>query len=571
MNKTSIEQARPPRLPSVVSEADVWDLYFLLLILISLMPIWMFQYVPTQDGPAHLESAMALIELSHADPGIFRDFFIEQWRIGTNQVYHLLLVALGSFLPLLLAEKLVLSAYVILLPLATRYTAGKLSLITVQAIFLIFPIIYSPLFYMGLFNYCFGLIFYVLVIGLYFNRKRIPSRTNTIKLTVVLLLTFFVHIVASAAAIVTLLIIAGVEAFDSVRKAGHKNHATVWHRKELWKEALQLGLIIAPTILMIALFFIEMSAAPRPPTDAPSGFSSILWEILTSFRISSDKLRVFTTFSAYDLLIAIPFIVLIVTTAFIALHQDRQQKVPSNSYASLLVSAIVFLVMFAVSPDRLGEIGSVPDRLILFVLILAILWLSTQSFSNQAQHIIGTLSIMMTVAAIASKIPVHAMFNYDIREYVSVSQYIERNSTLLPLHIKDDIIPNGLVAMRPRVRPLPLTHAAGYLSIDRKLVDLSSYQARTGYFPLQFRDDANPAAQLSPDSNPSRYEYRPFRVDLEKYKQRTGFAVDYVLLWGYSGNDNSDDVQSVIAQLEKNYILVCKSAPRALVSVYRAK
>lgn len=80
----------------------MWGLPLALLLL----PLWLFAYVPTQDGPAHLESAAALLELK--DSPFLGTFYESNWRWATNQVHHALLVALGSFLPLLIAEKLVL-------------------------------------------------------------------------------------------------------------------------------------------------------------------------------------------------------------------------------------------------------------------------------------------------------------------------------------------------------------------------------------------------------------------------------------------------------------------------------
>src|SRR5262245_27031384 len=50
-------------------------LFFTLLILIHLVPIWSFTYFPSQDGPAHINNANILREYYQPDRSIFREYY----------------------------------------------------------------------------------------------------------------------------------------------------------------------------------------------------------------------------------------------------------------------------------------------------------------------------------------------------------------------------------------------------------------------------------------------------------------------------------------------------------------
>lgn len=96
------------------------DWLILVLVAASLAPIWLFRYIPTQDGPAHLYNSHILRQYLNPDYN-FQQFYNLRATLFPNWIAHALL-GLSMFLfPPLIAEKVVISLYVILFPLAIAY------------------------------------------------------------------------------------------------------------------------------------------------------------------------------------------------------------------------------------------------------------------------------------------------------------------------------------------------------------------------------------------------------------------------------------------------------------------
>ena len=90
------------------------------LIVIYLLPIWLFPYFPTQDGVSHVYNSQILTEYSNPEYE-FRDYYEINWYPFPNWLSHFSLAMLMFVFPPLIAEKIFLSLYVILFPLAIYY------------------------------------------------------------------------------------------------------------------------------------------------------------------------------------------------------------------------------------------------------------------------------------------------------------------------------------------------------------------------------------------------------------------------------------------------------------------
>jgi hypothetical protein len=93
-------------------------------------------------------------------------------------------------------------------------------------------------------------------------------------------------------------------------------------------------------------------------------------------------------------------------------------------------------------------------------------------------------------------------------------------------------------------------HAVGYIAARKRLVDLSLYEANENYFPILYRPTLNPFLHLSVGL--LGIEESPPRVEILAYPQRTGGAVDYVLIWGLP-QDRSPAGVGLLRQLEEGY------------------
>src|ERR1051325_10961691 len=87
---------------------------FLALALLQLVPIWSVHYLPTTDGPSHLYNAWVMRDLVGGHRGPIAETFEIDWRPHPNWIETAALALLMTVLPPLVAEKLLVSAIVLL-------------------------------------------------------------------------------------------------------------------------------------------------------------------------------------------------------------------------------------------------------------------------------------------------------------------------------------------------------------------------------------------------------------------------------------------------------------------------
>ena len=533
----------------------LWLGCFALLSLLSLAFIWLFPYVPTQDGPAHLDAAATLLRLSE---GSFQSRFFEaQWQLATNQLYHGLLVSLGSLFPLLVAEKLLLSVYALAVPASALFAMRGLRGSSPLAIFLIFPTIYSYVFYLGFYNFCLGLVFFLLTLGIFFRLVDAETLRRSALLTALLALClalcYAAHIVAAANALLAL----GVMTLVTLLR--RRTHAP--------RHALLVALAALPTVGFVGTFFLTQ---PSSAEEGATNFLSVPDLIAAFFfHIPNLPYKVYSPLIVHswlDALFSAPWHLLLVALLGLAIRRSVRER--SAARPDLLAALAVFLFVILWTPNRLGEIGFLTDRFLPYGYALLTLWLSAVRFAPRVWRRAALAGTLCAAALFVYRLPLHAMLNANLREFVSAEEVIEDDSAVLPLIlVKDDNAypPAGFVL--PNMRYSETLHAVGYLALGRSIVTLNDYQASKGYFPLRYKEAASPVEYLT-EGEFAALERPPFAFDLRAYREETGQAVDYLLLWGDLDEVRArPDVQGILAQLG-DYTLVHTSEPRNLMRVY---
>ena len=560
------------------------------LTLIYLLPLWLFTYFPTADGPVHLGSAAVLRGLEGGDAPFLSTFFYPQWSFATNQLYHGLLVALGSLMPLLTAEKLILSFYVVMLPLATLFAVKRLRG-EALAVFLVFPFIYSYIVLLGLYNLALGLVVFMFTIGTYVSFARRPTLAKGVGVALLLLLSYFVHVIASASALLAIGVMAVFKLLASLlgweRDGARGDARPARQTLAAPKPANVFGstlLTFVPVVALIGIFF--LTTGRDSASDASlSNFVSVPTMIQTFLTQPSSPLavgkRILTTYAYTDVFVTAPWNLLLLVLAGVALYRTfvRSTGRRERGFGDLVLPAVVVFALIVVwSPRRLGEVGLLTERFLPFLYLLFVLWLSSKPLTPRLWRHVALLGFAFAAASLFYHLPVFAIFNTDLKEYVSAAQSIEDDSTVLAIPLdnydRNSSLENGLSQMYPQMRLSPFIGATGYITLERTIADLRNYQARKDYFPLRLRPELSPDLYLTSPDVPektgeglSHLDYPPFSIDLSRYAAETGCTVDYVLFWGpfeaYEG-----EIAPILEQLQPNYTLTYVSKPRGLMRVY---
>ena len=129
------------------------SILFFILLIGSLVPLWLHPYYLTGDGPCHVYNAKIVFDLwlDH-DYDFYNPYFYLHRILLPNWFSHFWLGLLLQFFSPALAEKILLSAYVILLPISVRYAIKQVNPQSQYLALLAFPFIYNRVFQMGFYN-----------------------------------------------------------------------------------------------------------------------------------------------------------------------------------------------------------------------------------------------------------------------------------------------------------------------------------------------------------------------------------------------------------------------------------
>ena len=131
---------------------------FYVFLVINLLPLLVFKFFPTVDGPAHLYNSRLIIELLGQDSYLENYFTFNE--IAPNWLGHIMLSIFQFVFPAYIAEKCLLLIYFIGFPVSFR------AFIKIQPdhnntlIYYVFPFTYSFLLYYGFYNFHIGLVLF---------------------------------------------------------------------------------------------------------------------------------------------------------------------------------------------------------------------------------------------------------------------------------------------------------------------------------------------------------------------------------------------------------------------------
>jgi hypothetical protein len=231
----------------------------------------------------------------------------------------------------------------------------------------------------------------------------------------------------------------------------------------------------------------------------------------------------------------------------------------------LLLAVGALLCLYLVVPTGFAGGGFFSQRLQLQMVLLFVVWLADQEVGTNLRRWGAAAVVALAAGWTVLHGLAYARLDRLLVEYTSLAGQIEPGSTVLSLsflgHSPQPTASGAVFKGRP------FTHAAGYLAVERRLVDLGLYQADRGYFPVVYRDELNPYRHLTSDGELES----PAGVDLLAY-ERTGGSVDYVVLWARREADAGEGgAARLLAQLASHYELVTVTAPAGLGELYRRR
>jgi hypothetical protein len=503
---------------------------FAALIVLHLLPIWMLPAAPTQDGPAHLAMAHALRQIDQPDGAYLREYLQHNQEAIPNWFIFFLLADVLRPFSLPVAEKILLSAYVILLPLAARYALRSVRPGAGFLAFLIFPFVYNYLLNMGFYNFCFSLAAFFFALGLWLKHRGQLNPLRTLGLALLVLWTYFCHPVTLGVLVGTLLTLAGWRALLRRRLTG-----LVWTAASC----------VPAVVLLLTFLSHRMGGRVSDMT---------LWakvrQLVSLYSLVSIDSRMLYLSLVLSILLAL------LTATTLVRRGQRRQLLPGDG---LLVATVLLVGVYFVAPNEMGQGGFVTHRLNLFPFLVLILWLGTFSYAAPIKAALRSAAMALALGFLAATLALWAGLDAYMGEILTMAPHLEPRRTLVTLSFSNAGVDE--IDEQLSFRTWPFVHAGSLLAARRPVVDLSLYEAHENYFPLTYRPEKDPFTRLARE--PLDLEAEPPRVDL------SALPVDYVLLvWPKAVPPGNPAAQSIRRQLAQGYERVHVS-PQGIAELYR--
>ncbi len=518
------------------------------LLAVQLLSIWSVRFVPTQDGPVHLEMAAQLRALAGGDAGLLARYYEPNPRPEPNWLVYPLLSALARETSWRVAEKVIFSLYLVALPLALAYALAAARRAAVFLAVFAVPLGANYLFHMGFLNFSLSVPLGLVALG-FGLRLRPPRRLGPVfVLALLLLATCAAHVVSACAAIAALCAAAAWRE-GAASGAG-------W-RVRLRGAVRGLGVPLSaslPTLALVASFLAGPSRHAiswQPPLD-------LLRRLLF--------LHVLVSYDRVELVPSVACAALLFGLALLRLA-GRHRLAPAARGDELLAAVAVLVALYFVLPASLGGGGYLNPRLQLWAVLLALVWLGGEAWSGQQQRTITVAAGTFGLALILMQGMAYRRLNPYLEEFASIEPWLPADSTVLPLSfVEQEWRLRDASFSGYKVRPFE--HALGYLACRKPIVDLTEYQADQGYFPIRYRADVNPYRSLVPEEGV--VEDALATIDWQAYEARGGL-VDYVLLWGRTASSPWPGEGAFLDRLAADFEPVFSSRPRGLAELYRRR
>lgn len=498
-----------------------------------LVPIWAFKYFPTQDGPVHLENVMVLSQYFGPVGDIWRQYYTINTCFVPTWLGHLAFCGLMQIIPPLFAEKIFLTIYIVGMISAFYYCVRSLDRSSGFCVVLIFPFLYNHLFHMGFYSFSCSFILYLVLIGYFFRHGRDFGVLKTGVFFFLTALLYLLHPFSFAMAVlfvvpVVFLDICGTRNTADDNRSGLKRIAPA--------VTILLGMI--PLILFARGKPAEMYQFP-------------------DFLQNLTNLLIFSSLASFDYKEYIWIFLFGLALFFLLIKSGKSLFSGNNEYRNVAAIMVLYVLMYFFLPNYLFGGGYISSRLGLFIYLVLILWISANHKLWNFRAGIQICIYLISIGLLTTHFIRYIELNDYLQEYVSTAQYMCSGKTVLPLRFAH--VEKGMG------KTDPFLHAAGYVSLDRRVIDFSNYEAKTGYFPLVFRPQLNPDVHLGKTEN-----LPPSPLSLE-FAPASGGNVDYILTWGRKGVAPDARVDSIMKYIEERFDLLYVSSPGGLAELWRNK
>ncbi len=527
-----------------LSSGRLESLAFLLLMPVALLPLVLLRHMVSIDGPSHVLGAYVL---AHSRLPLYAQYYRIDLFPTPNLATELVLAGLMRLLSPAAAEKVLVAGYVLLLPAAVRYAVRSVEPDTRWLSYLAFPFVWQVLLFYGFYNFSYGLALSLFAVGSVARYRRRWTPRRGLLLAVLLLLTYFTHLLPLLMALLFTGVVVAWDALRDVRSPGTR-------AADVLRAALVPVLAVVPVLLLTIVYV----ARPSPYQVSPE-WTSLAGKLGGLLSLWTPLF----TFTPPERFLAG---VLGLTLAGLLVVAWRKGSHALGGSGALGLAAMLALATYLASPNQLNAAyGFLNVRLSYFAALLPVLWLAARRPPIRAQQATAGVAVVVAVGLMVVRWPALEHYDRRIAEVGSTVGALAPHATFTVVRLSGDS-PSGGVWKSPAD---PMRHIGSLVAAEVAGVDLAHYEAQLPYFPTQFRPPYQFFARTGSTFNASE-EILPRTTLLQS---RHGYAdVRYILVIDPSparrGTAAARTSSEIVSDIERHFDLLMTSRPTGLVRIY---
>ena len=465
-----------------------WKHLFVVLLLLHVLPLWIFAYFPSQDGASHVYNGLVLKEYGKPENYQMRNAWELNLTIFPNWLSHICLLAFLYVFPPVIAEKVFLTIAIGMVPIAFFYffnAVHKDEKGPPVYAWLGFPFTYNYLLYMGFYNFQLSISFFFFSFGFWWKHKDDMQVRHLGWLYVLLLLTYLSHI-ASYGLVVLGISIAGC------CLSGAPAITAAWRTRDegftalLQKLVLSLKPVFRFLLYMVPMYFVLLDYYLQSTKQHQQGNHrgmEWVWEYFWGVK----SIVYFTDWhvTANYFLLAVLGIAVIISIGY-RIHRKEWVK---GTDAFLLI-AFLLTYMFVRAPWSYGPGGWINDRIHLYILPMFAAALIPNMNKILRYAVVAGL-VFFSLLHFGRTAYDHARIAPEIAELVSGTHLIEPHTTYQMRSMEDGWHKSEALGRVKYVTPF-VHHMALYGVYAEDVAHLANYEAEFNYFPVNRNDENAP-------------------------------------------------------------------------------
>lgn len=512
--------------------------------LVCLYQVWSPAHFLTTDGPCHLYNAGVLRDLFlKRHDGFYESLYRVNTQINANWFSHLILAMLLSVFKAAVAEKILISGYLLLFLFGMAKLVRCLNKQQAALILVPFLFVFNVPLMKGFYNFSYSIALFPLFLWIFLLLFEQVNSKKTAMALLISFLCFFAHPVGYILSVACAFFLLFTTQLSISRSL-----------KPLLKKMRLLSMIQLPFLLM-TFYFSQTNQSTPFRLYFNRDFLTRYFLKFSSFQCACSNEEIICYCAAAALLLVFLFSVI----------QRIRAKVLFLPCDGIAYAVIFVFGLYLFLPDyywcQLLEL-----RLQVFLYLTVFLFIVCHLRNEWVSQGLSLVLFGCFLLLSAIRMPILQKTSNLRDEIIQAEQQIPSKTVLLGLnfshHGKDGS--GNLINEKVAV----FSHAHQQYDTRRAIFFLDNYEANMSWFPLRYHDQVNPYKYLC--TNESLESEEP-EIDVLHYEQISKHRIDFVLTYFLPPLElRNEHVAETMRQIETLYMPVYQSASEQIV-LYKRK